>query len=136
MAYTVPPPLAADSLPDTTIRQEFKSLARNIDVDLTKQGLPKLNQKRRFVKHPLLITKEDPQDAIVEDNIIVESNVLRLIRPSAKRNEIPKVKRYDDISLVPHKRVTRGWNLQYVVVPQQYQYYKKRKPVKYYPYGY
>ncbi|XP_077286960.1 uncharacterized protein LOC143911790 [Arctopsyche grandis] len=132
LALSANPPLLRqmDALPDTTIRQDFRTHPRNIDVDVTRQSLPKAVQKRKFVKHPILITKEDvdPQNAIVEDNVIVESNILRLIRPSAKKNEIPRIKRYEDL---PHKRVTRGWNLQYVVVPQQYYYYKKKKPVRY-----
>jgi hypothetical protein len=78
--------------------------------------------KRRYAKHPLLITKDD--DHIVEDNIIVESNILRLIRP---KSDVLRTKR--DPSQIPHKRVARGWNLQYVVVPQQY-YLPPQKPIK------
>jgi len=98
------------------IKRNIEAIGINNKASLKKD---KFGDKR--VKHPFLITREDI-DAVVEDNIIVESNLLRLIRPGEKR-------RYEDRSLIPHKRVARGWNLQYAVVPQQYLI-----PQKYYYY--
>lgn len=97
--------------------------ARNINLRRTVDSPPKreISDKRNRYKHPLLITKDD-LDAIVEDNVIVESNVLQLRRPYPK-----------DGPYTPKKRVARGWNLQHVIVPN-YPYWDPQYVMKNYRY--
>lgn len=61
-----------------------------------------------------LITRPRPDDAVVSDNVILQSNVLSIVRP-AKRNTAGEV----SDSLV---RQRRGYNLENVRVPARYPY--------------
>ncbi|XP_075979062.1 uncharacterized protein LOC142978478 [Anticarsia gemmatalis] len=61
-----------------------------------------------------LITKPLPNDAVIADNVILESNVLTIVRPA---------KRQVDSEVSPQLvRQRRGYNLENVRVPARYPY--------------
>lgn len=65
-----------------------------------------LNSQKNRVK---LITRLRPEDAVV-DNVILESNVVKIVKP---------IKKLEDGELVRHRR---GHNLENVNVPTRYPY--------------
>ncbi|XP_023946143.2 uncharacterized protein LOC112051649 [Bicyclus anynana] len=56
-----------------------------------------------------LITKLRPDEAVIADNVILESNVVKIVKP----------KKLDNGDLV---RQRRGYNLENVIVPARYPY--------------
>ncbi|XP_068618654.1 uncharacterized protein [Battus philenor] len=59
-----------------------------------------------------LITKVRPEEALAADNVILESNVVKIVSPS-------KLRESDGVELV---RQRRGYNLENVRVPARYPY--------------
>lgn len=60
-----------------------------------------------------LVTKLRPDEAVASDNVILESNVVRIVKPSRRKVEVPEE------GLV---RRRRGYNLENVWVPARYPY--------------
>ncbi|XP_072947395.1 uncharacterized protein [Epargyreus clarus] len=59
-----------------------------------------------------LVTKLRPDEAVAADNIILESNMVKIVKPAKKREDA-------DEELV---RTRRGYNLENVIVPARYPY--------------
>lgn len=62
-----------------------------------------------------LITRPRPDDNVIEDDVILESNVLNIVNPSETKNK-------DQVSGPALVRQRRGYNLENVRVPARYPY--------------
>lgn len=62
-----------------------------------------------------LITKLRPEDAVAEENLILESNVVRIVKPAKRRLA-------EEVPLESLVRTRRGYNLENVQVPARYPY--------------
>lgn len=86
---------------------KYNQVPKLFDYVLSEDYLNSLRSKGK------LITKVKPEDALAADNVILESNVVRIVRPSKLRDSD------GGAALVRQKR---GYNLENVRVPARYPY--------------
>ncbi|XP_028038984.1 uncharacterized protein LOC114249561 [Bombyx mandarina] len=86
----------------------YKQIPKHHDYVLNEEYLA--SQKNRAK----LITRIRPDEPVVADNVILESNVVKIVRPSKR-----EVERDIGTALV---RLRRGYNLENVRVPARYPY--------------
>ncbi|CAH2039627.1 unnamed protein product, partial [Iphiclides podalirius] len=86
---------------------KYNQVPKLFDFVLSEDYLNSLRSKGK------LVTKNRPEDALAADNVILESNVVRIVRPSKLKGSD------DDVGLV---RKRRGYNLENVMVPARYPY--------------
>ncbi|XP_049874080.1 uncharacterized protein LOC126372401 [Pectinophora gossypiella] len=117
IAFALVAPALADPLPRDRLGYEREIDATNLnqlhsrkleDFVLSDEFLA--SQKNRAK----LITRLRPDEALAADNVILESNVVRIVRPAKRRVE-PEAGE----ELV---RRRRGYNLEHVNVPARYPY--------------
>nr|XP_034831033.1 uncharacterized protein LOC117988052 [Maniola hyperantus] len=106
--------LAASALAASSPRDRF---GYEREIDTRYNQVPKLldyvlneeflNAQKNRAK---LVTKLRPEEAVVADNVILESNVVKIVKPAKKS---------DSGELV---RQRRGYNLENVIVPARYPY--------------
>ncbi|CAH0729748.1 unnamed protein product, partial [Brenthis ino] len=101
-ALTAPAPLSRLGY-ERVIDTRYNQVPKLLDYVLSDDYL---NSQKNRVK---LITRLRPEDAVV-DNVILESNVVKIVKP---------VKKFEDGELVRHRR---GYNLENVNVPARYPY--------------
>ncbi|KPI97388.1 PREDICTED: uncharacterized protein LOC106121337 [Papilio xuthus] len=85
----------------------YNQVPKIFDYVLSEDYLNSLRSKGK------LVTKLRPEEALAADNVILESNVVRIVRPSKLRDS------EDGVALV---RQRRGYNLENVRVPARYPY--------------
>ncbi|XP_046968388.1 uncharacterized protein LOC124536034 [Vanessa cardui] len=101
----VPTPLPRDRLGyEREIDTRYNQVPKLLDYVLNEEYL---NSQKNKAK---LVTKLRPEEAIVADNVILESNVVKIIKP---------VRKLESGELV---RQRRGYNLENVIVPARYPY--------------
>lgn len=86
------------------IDSRYNQVPKLLDYVLNEEYL---NSQKNRAK---LVTKLRPEELVVADNVILESNVVKIIKPARKS---------DGGELV---RQRRGYNLENVIVPARYPY--------------
>ncbi|XP_047534600.1 uncharacterized protein LOC125069229 [Vanessa atalanta] len=103
--FAVPTPFPRDRLGyEREIDTRYNQVPKLLDYVLNEEYL---NAQKNKAK---LVTKLRPEEAIVADNVILESNVVKIIKP---------VRKLESGELV---RQRRGYNLENVIVPARYPY--------------
>ncbi|KAJ2944358.1 hypothetical protein O0L34_g18360 [Tuta absoluta] len=117
VALALAAPALADPLPRDRLGYEreidatrFNQVPKLMDYVLNEDYLTA--QKNRAK----LVTKYRPEEAIASDNVVLESNVVRIVQPAKRRTNTP-VGVGDELV-----RRRRGYNLENVNVPARYPY--------------
>ncbi|CAG9561211.1 unnamed protein product [Danaus chrysippus] len=104
LALPTPQPRERFGYEREIIGNRYNQVPKLLDYVLNEEYVN--SQKNR----PKLVTKLRPEDAVISDNIILESNVVKIVKPA---------KKLEDGQLV---RQRRGYNLENVIVPARYPY--------------
>lgn len=104
-ALAAPAPHPRDRLGfEREIDTRYNQVPKLLDYVLSEEYLS--SQKNRAK----LVTKLRPEEAVVADNVILESNVVKIVKP---------LRKIENGELVRHRR---GYNLENVIVPARYPY--------------